>query len=294
MIHSSLRFIIQKFAKIRWIRFGIRDRIARAFNNPDRAIHEAFEVDFFGTVYPGSLSTFLDWNVFYFGAYCIEELECMSDAVQGIDDSVIVDIGANVGHHSLYASTVAKVVHAFEPFPQVARNIREKIKVNGLKNLILHPVGLGDTDSELPYVQPNDCNTGTGTFVAASNNDSLYLPVRNADNYFQKNSIDKISFIKIDVEGFEGKVLQGLRKSVESSRPVVFFEWTENSIAQGLVVERLFPAGYHFFDFESDQNIFLVFAITGYRLKVCHGNHQGNKLAIPTEKLRLFERHIES
>ena len=52
-----------------WLRFGIRDRIIRYFVNPDTINSWEYETDFFGLSYKGNLNTFLDWFVYFYGAY---------------------------------------------------------------------------------------------------------------------------------------------------------------------------------------------------------------------------------
>ena len=52
-----------------WLPEGLRGRIARLTCTADYFPSQPFEVDFFGLKYPGDLSNFLDWHVYFFGAY---------------------------------------------------------------------------------------------------------------------------------------------------------------------------------------------------------------------------------
>lgn len=131
--------MIRTLTQLPFLRFGIRDRLARAVHNPDTAKPQAFEIDFFGKRYPGDFSIFIDWSVYYFGAYSIGELLMMRDQLADRAEPVVFDVGANIGHHSLFYSTIASHVHAFEPYGQVAKKLTEKIAVNGLENVTLHP-----------------------------------------------------------------------------------------------------------------------------------------------------------
>jgi FkbM family methyltransferase len=69
---------------------------------------------------------------------------------------ITLDIGANAGQHSLFASIYSKEVIAFEPYPPVARKIQEKIDVNNIRNITLCLVGLGEKDAMLPFAVPDD------------------------------------------------------------------------------------------------------------------------------------------
>src|SRR6478736_2951074 len=100
-----------------WLHFGVRDRFIRLFHTSSSSGDEPFERSFFGRRYKGNLNTFIDWSVYYYGAYTKEELLCMQDFLAVVDQPVVVDVGANIGHHSLFASTIAARVHSFEPFP---------------------------------------------------------------------------------------------------------------------------------------------------------------------------------
>lgn len=285
--------LLRSLGRQRWLRFGVRDRIMRALHNPDTCKPQAFEVSFYGKKYNGDFSTFLDWSTYYFGAYCVEELELIKDSLKEGHHKIVVDIGANVGHHSLFASTIAESVHAFEPFPLVAQKIREKIAANKTENIFIHELALGSEDAEMPYLPPDDCNTGTGSFEHGTKNSpsTINLPVRIGDNYFEKAGINRIGFIKIDVEGFERFVFAGLKRAIKENRPVVFFEWSNSSIDAGVNILDNFPAGYAFFDFESDEIKWGLFAKPGYRLKAFRQFREGNKVAIPSERSHLFKRH---
>jgi len=286
--------LIRYFTRIRFLRHGLRDRIARFIHNPDKAYNENFIVNFFGKKYIGNFSVYIDWSTYYFGAYAIEELEFMNRSLKNTEKSIVIDIGANIGHHSLFASTIAFQVHAFEPFPDVSKFILNKIEVNNLDNLILHKFGLGENEELLPYNPPIGCNTGTGSFVNPIKNGSeILLPIINGDSYFKSNVIKNISFIKIDVEGYESNVFKGLSNIITKDRPIVFFEWSNTSIEQSFNVKSCFPNDFYFFDFLGDKNIFYFFAIPGFRLKAFNGLIEGNKVAIPKEKAHDFINYIK-
>jgi hypothetical protein len=134
-----------------YLRFGVRDRIIRMYHNPDKAKAEKFTVDFSGARYPSDFNNFLDWSAFYYGACEKEELKLMRDILGSMNAPITLDIGDNVGQHSLFASIYSKEVIAFEPYPVVASKIQEKIDVNNIRNITLCLVGLGEKDATLSY-----------------------------------------------------------------------------------------------------------------------------------------------
>jgi FkbM family methyltransferase len=279
----------------KWIRFGLRDRLIRMYHNPDKAISENFRVSFFNKVYIGNFNTFLDWSVYYYGAYAEEELLLMHDSIKG-KNSIVVDIGANVGHHTLFASTIADKVHCFEPYSEVCKKIREKQKLNNLHNIQIHEIGLGNINALLEFHPPAGCNTGTGSFLGSNQTDNIVikLPVRIGDEYFNEHAIKKVDYIKIDVEGFEEYVLKGLQKTINDYRPVIFFEWSSNQRGKKYNYKDLFPDNYQFYDFISSKHFLLFLQIFGYQLKKTDLSNikDGNKVAIPDEKTQHYLKHI--
>lgn len=236
----------------RWLRYGLRDRVIRYWRDPARCRSQTFEAPFAGFVYPGDLSRWIDWLVYYFGGYELDELNLIRRMFAHRQGAVALDVGANVGHHALYFASFCRQVHAFEPFDGVAALIHEKIARNGLSSIVVHPVGLSDADAELPYFPPADCNVGNGTFVpelapGGRKQPACRLHVRQADRYIESLALPSVDLIKIDVEGFELHVLAGLRETLRRHRPVVMIEICDKARAavggpQGLA--SLLPPGY--------------------------------------------------
>src|SRR5262249_22325310 len=147
----------------------------------------------------------IDWNVYYYGSYGPSELKLIHNVLRQYPDPIMVDVGANVGHHTLACAAFCREITAFEPYPPVAAKLREKVESNRLANVRIHQVGLSDRDQVLAYDEPISGNTGTGGFIstgeAAAN--VLRLPLVVGDDYLARCGILRVDFIKIDVEGHE-------------------------------------------------------------------------------------------
>ena len=155
------------------------------------------------------------------------------DNLRGFFDegAIAVDIGANIGNHSIYLSQDFQEIHCFEPNPETFGRLSRNVAANGLSNLKLHQVALGDEDTILPFNENQDGNLGNSGFV----NDQILtdtssvrvvnIPVRSADDFIQSLGISRLDFAKVDVEGFEPQVFNGLRKTIERYRPLVAFEF---------------------------------------------------------------------
>ena len=192
-----------------------------------------FTIDFFGLKYKGHTKNLIDRYVYFLGAYEKGMLTFIEKNLKESRDKVFLDIGANVGHHALFASKFASQVFAFEPYEKVRKSLDEKILLNGLKNVTVVPYALGSTNEELSFFEPADFNTGTGSFIkdfkVTNEDNGLKLIVRNGGELFQELGIHTASLIKLDVEGFEASVLKGILPFIEKNKPVIIMEYSKES-----------------------------------------------------------------
>ena len=219
-IYSFMRFVgIQS-----WIRWGLRYRFFCILPSTN---HE-FTVPFFGTSYSGNMNNFIDRSVFFYGAHEREAMLYMASRIP--KDGIVLDVGANVGHHSLFFSTKAREVHAFEPNPRFRMQFERFMNDNNVKNVHLHQVGLGDSTSTIHYYAPTGDNQGIGSFVAEHNDSNMdigTLPVVRGDDIVKSLGLERVDFIKIDVERYEESVLIGLQETLRKFKPIVVLEYAE-------------------------------------------------------------------
>jgi FkbM family methyltransferase len=147
---------------------------------------------------------------------------------QEFSNTTALDIGANIGNHTCYFSSKFDTVIAFEPNDTVHPILEANIIINKITNTSVQKVGLSDKDDNLAFVENNDGNLGSATFTKSMTLDILNnktLPVKNGDDllteHFPEN---KISLIKMDIEGHELRALKGLRFTLEKHSPIVLFE----------------------------------------------------------------------
>jgi FkbM family methyltransferase len=276
-----------------WLRFGVRDRLARLVHNPDTAESESFEVPFFGMTYRGDYSSFIDWSVFYFGAYAKPELDLLGRLLE-VRPGPCLDIGANVGHHTLFLATRSPSVIAFEPAASLAAQIRTHLQDNGLENVDVVECGLGARREDLPFFASTDHNQGTGTFVpGVYPRESTTIQVAPGDELLAARGDPLIVLAKVDVEGFEREVLRGLGRTIERSRPLVFFEWSHLTARRGGSEEpsELFPSDYSLYRFQPEVHRLGVFATGQFAIQPWRRGSviDGNLLAVPSEDVSRIE-----
>jgi FkbM family methyltransferase len=142
--------------------------------------------------------------------------------------TTFLDIGGNIGNHSVSLAASFTEVVAFEPNPPIASLFKTNLLLSGAGNVRLHEVGLGREDAELRFSLLQAGNDGSGSF--ASGKGEIVLPVRHGDRYLAQNEPEiasgakRIGFVKCDVEGFEADVFAGLRETFARHRPILTFE----------------------------------------------------------------------
>ena len=163
---------------------------------------------------------------------------------------VVLDVGANLGLMSLRMAQGAGrggIVHAFEPNPRLVDFLRATLRANPGLAIRLHPVGLGRSNGLLPFHVP-DGNAGKGSLVLPQGGGRvLTVEVRRLSDYCREAGIDRVDFIKMDVEGVEADVLEGGAEVIGRNRPrAILFEENRRGgePASFLILRRL---GYRLF-----------------------------------------------
>jgi len=180
-------------------------------------------------------SDFIGKKIARVGLYEKESLEYLNALLARIDAAVVLDIGANIGNHSLAFATQAAAVHAFEPLPEVVAVLEHNVKQNGLENIHVHPYALSDENSEAVLYQNCSGNVGGSSFDrAAGAVEAVRVPKRVGDEVVRELGLDRIDLLKIDVEAHEAYVLIGLVNTLQKEHPFITMEW-----AGQLTIERL-------------------------------------------------------
>ena len=142
-------------------------------------------------------------------------------------DLTFVDIGANIGNHSIYFSSIVKYVHAFEVNPLVFNLL--KLNAELRRNITPYNVALGaDHSSSKLFIDKSNLGASfiQSKLPIKSNNEDYMKPInveiKPFDEYLEL--CGKIGIIKLDVEGMEYEVLQGAKKTIKKYAPIILFE----------------------------------------------------------------------
>jgi FkbM family methyltransferase len=163
-----------------------------------------------------------------------------------------LDVGANIGNHSVYFDKLFSRVVAFEPNPLTFALLRFNA-ANG-RHIEARNCGLGDVAGRF-FMRDNPTNVGGVRIDPAAGESSTGIPieVRRLDEC--DLSLENLQLIKLDVEGFEPHVLRGGLATLEQHRPVLLFEQHADEFAHGTseAIELLRPLGYEFCWESQDQ-----------------------------------------
>lgn len=168
--------------------------------------------------------------------YELETLQYMIKILEPLPGAIkqVVDVGANVGNHSLYFAQFLTYVHAFEPQPDLCEVFEKNLE--GCDNVTLHRCALGDKLGFGEMVYPKGRESDHTAEVETHGGS---IPINTLDAYDIPADL-----IKIDVEGAELKVLKGAMATIINNKPELFIECATDEAFE-TISEYLAPIGYN-------------------------------------------------
>jgi FkbM family methyltransferase len=150
-----------------------------------------------------------------YGEYTQVEVDLLKNYINAT--SVVYDIGGNIGYHTVAFASMAKEVHSFEPndrnYLLLEKNTEHLSNVKLYHSACSNVVGeafISDYDTTQPGNYGECMMAETGQPCTTVRIDDLDLPPPDV--------------VKIDVEGHELKVFQGMQNTISKHRPVIFYE----------------------------------------------------------------------
>jgi FkbM family methyltransferase len=159
----------------------------------------------------------------WLGNYSPDESAVLSDTVKA--GSVVFDLGAQAGYHSLHASTLvgeSGKVYAFEPDRANVGYLKKHIAINGMSNIVVVDAAVSDFDGTSMFDSGVNCFSG---HLSATGNTAVRT-IR-LDNEIAASRLPIPDYLKIDVEGEELKVLSGAREILAEAHPALLIETHE-------------------------------------------------------------------
>ena len=205
----------------------------------------------------------IDREIIAFGGY---ELPLQRFIEKHIHSGMIcMDVGANMGAIALHLTKRVGVlgqVYGFEPVPANAQRLREHAAKNSFADrLQVVECALSDTDAsfELLVASPAHVNQGMGSLVEVDNGElknKIVVQAFRLDSFCDANSLTKVDFIKVDIQGAEPLFLTGAQETLRRMRPRLVMEVAPSSLSSSGyssrdLLSRMEILGYNAFALKS-------------------------------------------
>ncbi len=136
----------------------------------------------------------------------------------------IIDIGANIGNHTVFFSRYLQYNHiySFEPVPRSYEVL--ELNIRNLPNITIAPVAISSKLEELEF-SLNRENWGVTEVVTKGDVKVIAIPL----DYFH---LRNVTLIKIDVEYWEPNVILGAKETLANNKPLILIEDANNTYAE--------------------------------------------------------------
>lgn len=173
-------------------------------------------------------------------------------------DGVIMDIGAHAGQFTRLFKQLAPHgrVYAFEPATYARALLRRVVRLRRLRGVEIVAAGLSDTPGSLALTTPIKprgdvgfglAHLGAETRFAAVRREAV--PLTTIDAFVAERDLDRLDFIKADIEGWEVRMLAGAGETLARFRPAIQVELVDEFLARAgdtaqQAFDMLLPIGY--------------------------------------------------
>lgn len=163
-----------------------------------------------------------------------------------IKDGTIIDVGANIGNHTVFFANMASKVISIEPNPACYYLIKANIAANSCANVTVLNKAVSETigTAELTFDYQHTIGGTIEPTEIRQTDEVLEVETISLDSLL--NQVDKVQCLKIDTEGHEEKIIKGAKCLLKRDAPVVVFE-AHNLTTLRRIVELLQEIGYNDF-----------------------------------------------
>ena len=174
--------------------------------------------------------SYISSAIYWSGHHSLPVIKFLRDFLK--PEMTFVDVGANIGEVTLYAAKrlVRGRVLSFEPVPGIYGQLGGNVALNHFSHVELFNMGLYDREDVLPFYSEEEnifgtANQGLGNvFGGATDKQDGTVRLRKFDDVAREAGLQRLDFLKVDVEGAEWMVLKGAEQSICTFRPVIVAE----------------------------------------------------------------------
>lgn len=209
-----------------------------------------------GITYSLDLGEVIDSFIYYSG--CFEPMTTAFINKNIEEGMTVLDIGANIGCHTLrFAKLVGESgrVIAFEPTSWAFSRLRRNTELNDFSNITLEKLAVSDTSQKLLTCFPSSFTVETGGLPGPTYAEEVTFIT--LDEYISENNMNRVDLIKIDVDGYEYKVIHGGLRTIARFKPIMIVEFGKNTLKRygdnlQDLIDLLSSLGYSFY---SDKDL---------------------------------------
>ncbi|MEK6280173.1 MAG: FkbM family methyltransferase [Acidobacteriota bacterium] len=177
-------------------------------------------------------------SVYYLSCYEVKETNWLRDRVK--PDWVFFDVGSNFGYYSMLVSQLSHKqarVYAFEPLARNYDLLNDNKALNGFERLETFKLALSNATGETDFLVPQLGNMGHGKIDVRDDGErggagSEKVQTTTLDNFVREQGVEKIDFIKVDIEGAEVLFLEGAAETLREFRPLMMMEFNPASLEE--------------------------------------------------------------
>jgi FkbM family methyltransferase len=199
-----------------------------------------------------SLDDWVQRTVYFYGEWDAHELKYLLDRLD--EHTVFLDVGSHFGYYALRVASATKDdarVYAFEPITHNHARLSENIRLNGFCRVKTVRTAVSDREGEAVFALPPGANQGSGHVAdsRAASSGTERVALTTIDRFVDSEGLDRVDFIKIDVEGMEIRALTGAAATIARWGPDLIVELNPAALrAQQIEPEQLlqllWDAGY--------------------------------------------------
>ncbi|NTW85116.1 MAG: putative sugar O-methyltransferase [Holophagaceae bacterium] len=199
-----------------------------------------------------------------YGEFRQKELELFKQVITPGD--VVIDAGAHIGSHTVAFAQLVEpggVVVAFEPQSRLYKILNANLVINSIPNVLTYAMALGNSEGEFWTSHPDPSQPYPQSKIRTDATEDVDpVPFVKLDDF----QLERLNFLRLHVEGFISKVLEGSKNTIERCRPIMYIE-NEQTENVSELIRQVMDMGYrlwwHISPFfvsenfkESPENIF--------------------------------------
>jgi FkbM family methyltransferase len=210
--------------------FGIKgvDWLLRRAHSPDRRqqwyLRTKAQALWGGPKFHLETRWFTEWQTYFYGTQDRGIHHWVKSNAS--EHWICFDVGTNFGFFACLCAQLCREVHGFEPVPTLLERAEHNRVLNGLRNLLMNQTALSNRKGKVSFHLPSSesTNWGTGSLIHGQQGEVVDVETTTLDCYCREREVNRLDFMKIDVEGAEHLVLQGGVEVLCRLRPIIIFE----------------------------------------------------------------------